>query len=114
MIQPGRRSLTLGAGVLLLGIAAQSAWAGNQTRDAAIGGAVGGAAGAAIGSEVGGREGAIVGAAAGAAIGAAIATKDNDNLGNAKSAQPEVIVVHDHGHPSGHFCPPGQAKKGRC
>jgi outer membrane lipoprotein SlyB len=113
MSHPLRRRLAIGASALLLGFATQGAWAGNQTRDAAIGGALGGAAGAAIGSEVGGREGAIVGAAAGAAIGAAIATKD-DKSDQAKGVQPEVIVVHDHDHPHGRFCPPGQAKKGRC
>ena len=77
--------------------------------DSAVGGAIGGAVGGAVGAAVGGREGAIVGAGVGAAAGTAVNTseyEDNDH-------KSKHIEVHDH-HGSGNFCPPGQAKKGRC
>ena len=77
--------------------------------DAAVGGAAGGAIGAVIGDELGDRNGAIVGAAAGAAIGAAIATSGDDY-----DERKSTVVVIDNGHPDERFCPPGQAKKGRC
>ena len=79
-------------------------------KDAAIGGAIGGALGGAVGAEVGGKEGGIVGAGVGAAAGAAIATHDDHD--NHHADAPEVVVVPEHRH--GDFCPPGQAKKGRC
>jgi hypothetical protein len=86
--------------------------AGDSTLDAAIGGGIGGAAGAAIGNEVGGRDGAILGGALGGAVGAAVTT-DSDRRHAPPPSQP-----NDHYHyqraPSGGFCPPGQAKKGRC
>jgi len=88
--------------------ASQSVCAGDKV-EAAVGGAAGGAIGAVIGDELGDRNGAIVGAAAGAAIGTAIATSDDDS-GRDHSA---VVVVNDD-HPDERFCPPGQAKKGRC
>ena len=88
--------------------ASQSVCAGDKV-EAAVGGAAGGAIGAVIGDELGDRNGAIVGAAAGAAIGTAIATSDDDS-GRDHSA---VVVVSDD-HPDERFCPPGQAKKGRC
>ena len=93
--------------LLILGITAQ-AHAGDKV-EAAVGGATGGAIGAVIGDEIGDRNGAIVGAAAGAAIGTAIATSDDDH-----SRNESPVVVVDTGHPSERFCPPGQAKKGRC
>jgi len=86
----------------------------DSTLDAAIGGGIGGAAGAAIGNEVGGRDGAIVGGALGGAIGAAVNTDDESRHTNRyrktnyESSQPRS------GHSGSHFCPPGQAKKGRC
>ncbi len=85
-------------------------YAGNKTLDAAIGAGVG----AAIGNEVGGREGAILGGAVGAAIG----TADSDGKRHT-SRQPETSIRYEvnersGGSPSGHHCPPGQAKKGRC
>ena len=93
--------------------AASVANAGSSTLDAAIGGGVGGAAGAAIGNEVGGREGAIAGSALGAAVGTAINTG-----GQIPSSSHYKTGYQDeeprHGHPHYHFCPPGQAKKGRC
>lgn len=87
--------------------------AGDSTLDAAIGGGVGGAAGAAIGNEVGGHEGAIIGGALGGAIGAAVTTDSAP-----REASPPRQPQYNHprpagGHP-GAFCPPGQAKKGRC
>jgi uncharacterized protein YcfJ len=88
--------------------------ADSSTLDAAIGGGIGGAAGAAIGNEVGGRDGAIVGGALGGAIGAAVNTKDESRhtksyrKTNYESSPPRSR------HPGSHFCPPGQAKKGRC
>ena len=96
-------------------LAAAHASAGDSTLDAAIGGGLGGAAGAAIGNEVGGRDGAIIGGAIGGAAGAAVTTRPNSGSGG-HAPQPS----HTH-HPasapayrSDGFCPPGQAKKGRC
>lgn len=82
----------------------------NETVDAAIGGGVGGTLGAAVGSEVAGRDGAIVGAGVGAALGAAVATDDQDRDGAEKTDRVVVVPVEQN-QP---FCPPGQAKKGRC
>ncbi len=99
--------------ILALGIAlCGAAAADNSTLEAAIGGGLGGAAGAAIGNELGGREGAIIGGAIGGGAGAAIATDPDRQHRQA----PRTRVEH-HRAPSGHpyrFCPPGQAKKGRC
>lgn len=92
-----------------------AAWCDELARDAAIGGGVGGAVGGAIGAEVGDREGAIVGSAVGAAVGTAIATEDKPNRDHPDNrATGEMSSVHSHHHPQGYFCPPGQAKKGRC
>ncbi len=103
----------------LLPVLAINASAGdNLTLDSAIGGAVGGAIGGAVGAEVGGRDGAIIGAGVGAAAGTAINTKDSDyhhKDGHASEAVHDVVhhSSNYHGHKS-RFCPPGQAKKGRC
>lgn len=114
--------------------------AADSSVEAAIGGAVGGGVGAYIGNEVGGNTGAVVGGAVGAATGAAIATDGNDR-NRRYSPPPEVYRApgyrygpdpYDYSpgyyspppsyryersygprHP-GTFCPPGQAKKGRC
>ena len=86
----------------------------DSTLDAAIGGGIGGAAGAAIGNEIGGRDGAIVGGGLGGAIGAAVNTDDDSRhtksyrKTNYESSQPHS------GSSGSYFCPPGQAKKGRC
>jgi hypothetical protein len=100
--------------LLMLG-ASLASQAGSLTTDAAIGGALGGE----VGAELGGRQGAIVGAGVGAAAGTAINTQ-------ADAWKPRYDVHHDvhHHHGSSHppgvpfqgggFCPPGQAKKGRC
>ena len=96
-----------------LALTTASAIADNSTLDAAIGGGRGGAAGAAIGNEIGGRDGAIVGGALGGAVGAAVNTDDkhNHNKSNKKTSyrsEPQYV------RPASRFCPPGQAKKGRC
>jgi outer membrane lipoprotein SlyB len=95
----------------LLTLAAVGSVQASDTMDAAIGGGLGGAAGAAIGNEVGGRDGAIIGGAVGAAAGAAITTdRDGDRHRHRYVEYPEYGDRHHHGH----FCPPGQAKKGNC
>lgn len=88
------------------------ATAGDETVEAAIGGAIGGGAGAAIGQEIGGRDGAIIGGAIGGAAGAAIAT-DGDKSVDSKGPVIVQPVLLPPTHPRRH-CPPGQAKKGRC
>jgi outer membrane lipoprotein SlyB len=98
---------------LAFSILAVPAFAGDDTVKAAVGGGVGGAVGAAVGEELGDRKGAIIGGAIGGAVGAAIATDGNDQK-ERSSAPVHVVVEHGHGHPQGKFCPPGQAKKGRC
>ena len=87
--------------------------ADSSTLDAAIGGGIGGAAGAAIGNEVGGRDGAIVGGALGGAIGAAVNTDDESRYAMHRKTYYKSSHPSDE-HPSSIFCPPGQAKKGRC
>ncbi len=89
----------------------------NQTLDAAIGGGVGGAAGGAIGAELGGREGAVIGAGLGAAVGAAISTRDHttsEPQHRPPSSRSTGSSAYYLPTPKGTFCPPGQAKKGRC
>ncbi len=105
--------------VALLALAlAAPAYAGD-TLDAAIGGGLGGAAGAAIGNEVGGRKGAIVGGAVGGAVGTAITTDgdrhdhDRDHYDGRRVRYDDDYYDGGHRH-RGHFCPPGQAKKGNC
>ena len=88
--------------------------ADNSTLDAAIGGGIGGAAGAAIGNEVGGRDGAIVGGALGGAFGAAVNTdEESKSASNYRKTSYERSQPRS-GHSGSHFCPPGEAKKGRC
>jgi hypothetical protein len=96
---------------------AGSAWTGDLTTDAAIGGAIGGAVGGAVGAEVGGRDGAIVGAGVGAAAGTAINTRDHVESRERDyddRDRYERDRERDHSHGPDHFCPPGQAKKGKC
>jgi hypothetical protein len=102
--------------VALLGLALAAPVFAGDTLDAAIGGGLGGAAGAAIGNEVGGRNGAIVGGAVGGAVGTAITT-DRDGHhhdGRRYVEYPDYDDDYGHYHHRGHFCPPGQAKKGNC
>ena len=99
---------------------AAPASAGDLTVDAAVGGAIGGAVGGLIGAELGGRDGAIAGAGLGAAAGVAINTSEGDGreYRGERDHQAEYYDYDDGGppaHPHGsRFCPPGQAKKGRC
>lgn len=93
-----------------LGLCSSGAFADSSTWDAAIGGGLGGAAGAAIGNEIGGRDGAIIGGAIGGGVGAAVAT-DEDKHHEAWRHREHVEYRRQ---PAYHFCPPGQAKKGRC
>jgi hypothetical protein len=83
--------------------------AGDSSLDAAIGGGLGGATGAAVGNEVGGRDGAILGGALGAAVGTAITTDSKNHRRATPTPQPQYLPAS-----GGGFCPPGQAKKGRC
>ncbi len=96
--------------ILVFSLMAAEVSADNSTLDAAIGGGIGGAAGAAIGNEVGGRDGAIIGGALGGAVGAAITTDDSPQY---KSADKKTYYKNEKQNGS-KFCPPGQAKKGRC
>jgi hypothetical protein len=104
---------------LLLGIVAFEVHADSSTLDAAIGGGIGGAAGAAIGNEIGGRDGAIIGGALGGGVGAAISTDNEDQyfmpVGNPESNDVRYYDRREYDRsPAYRFCPPGQAKKGRC
>jgi len=105
--------------VILLGLVTVEVLADSSTLDAAIGGGIGGAAGAAIGNEVGGRNAAIVGGALGAAVGTAVNT-NNPHHHSRSYGEPDFNDVRyydrrEYDRPSGYrFCPPGQAKKGRC
>lgn len=105
--------------VVVLGLVVFEAHADSSTLDAAIGGGIGGAAGAAIGNEVGGRNAAIVGGALGAAVGTAVNTDDqhhhSDSYGHPDYNDVRYYDRREYDRPSGYrFCPPGQAKKGRC
>ena len=96
-----------------LAITTASVNADNSTLDAAIGGGIGGAAGAAIGNEVGGRDGAIIGGAFGGAVGAAVNTDERQYRSESKR-KASYRGEPQHVYPASRFCPPGQAKKGRC
>ena len=104
-----------------------------STLDAAIGGGLGGAAGAAIGNEIGGRDGAVIGGALGGAVGAAVNTdkEPRHSTPHTKTYYRDGYPQHvypprtyrkthyigshpQHVYPRYRFCPPGQAKKGRC
>jgi hypothetical protein len=62
---------------------------------------------------VGGRDGAIIGGAIGGAAGAAVTT--DDNAPHQRPA-PKTYYRNEprNNHNGSTFCPPGQAKKGRC
>ena len=100
--------------VFVLALLAIEAGADSSTLDAAIGGGLGGAAGAAIGNEVGGRDGAILGGALGGGVGAALNTEEEPHHadGHEKVYYRGSQPLYE--RPGYHFCPPGQAKKGRC
>ena len=99
--------------VLVLVLLVVEANAGNSTLDAAIGGGIGGAAGAAIGNEIGGRDGAIIGGALGGAVGVTVSTDEKPQY-SSPHKKTYYRSTPQHKHPGSHFCPPGQAKKGRC
>ena len=88
--------------------------AGNSTLDAAIGGGLGGAVGAAIGNEIGGRDGAVVGGALGGGIGAAVTTDESSGHKDSHHRDESYHKGTKNKHSGSRFCPPGQAKKGRC
>jgi len=105
--------------IMAAGLVLSEAYADSSTLDAAIGGGIGGAAGAAIGNEVGGREGAIIGGALGGGVGAAISTDEEESyLVPVSNPVHRDIRYYDRFEydrpPASGFCPPGQAKKGRC
>ena len=98
---------------LVLTLTGTEVLADNSTLDAAIGGGLGGAAGAAIGQEIAGREGAMIGAALGGAAGAAASTNDElQHSGPQRKTGYRSLPPPERSN--GYFCPPGQAKKGRC
>lgn len=104
------------APTLLILSLAGNVQAGTST---AIGGAVGGAAGAVIGEAVGGREGAIIGGAIGGGVGAAAGYENERDSRRARDRaryeEREYHYEEDRRRYRGSdFCPPGQAKKGRC
>lgn len=112
-----KKYLIPSASVTVLAALLQSAaWAGSLTTDAAVGGAIGGALGGAVGAELGGREGAVIGAGVGAAAGTAINTRDHQEPTRHYDDRPVYHEEHHHydDRSKGKFCPPGQAKKGRC
>jgi hypothetical protein len=94
------------------------AMADNDSLDAAVGSAVGGGLGALLGNEAAGRNGAIVGGALGAATGAAVATQNDRrpryDYPPRYYSYPPTYRSFPPGPPGPYFCPPGQAKKGRC
>ena len=91
---------------------ATAAVGGDLHRDAAIGAAIGGALGGVVGAEVGGREGAILGSGIGAAVGTGMTTREYDHR-DYRQRERHRHEIRGHSQPS-RFCPPGQAKKGRC
>lgn len=104
------------APILLVISLAGSAHAGGST---ALGGAIGGAAGAVIGEAVGGREGAIIGGALGGGVGAAAGyDKGRDDRPLRDGVRYEEPGYHHEDsrrrYRDSDFCPPGQARKGRC
>jgi hypothetical protein len=105
--QPTMIKSLLPAGALAVSVLAVPVHADDQQFDAALGGALGGGFGALVGNELGGRNGAIVGGALGAAAGAAVTVEDQRDHDRGR---------YRYGGRGGRdgFCPPGQAKKGRC
>lgn len=108
----------------LFGVCVAGVATADSSTDAAIGGAIGGGLGSYLGNEVGGDTGAVLGGALGAATGAAIAT-DGDDRRPAYRPDYRYPAAPYFGYPTpygygrayshpGRFCPPGQAKKGRC
>ena len=50
----------------------------------------------------------------GGAVGAAVATDDKSHDSHDRARHHHDYDRHYDGHGTSHFCPPGQAKKGRC
>jgi hypothetical protein len=102
--------------LLAAAIGSAPALAGSDSLDAALGGALGGGLGAYVGSEVGGRQGAVIGGALGGATEAAVTTTRSRESDYGPYDRPPRHHRHHHYHrtPPGHFCPPGQTKKGNC
>jgi hypothetical protein len=107
----------LAGALVVLSFLSAPAMADSERVEAVIGGAVGGGLGALIGNELGGRNGAIVGGALGAAAVTAVTTAESrhDHRGGGYR-EPRAVRYYeqDRRGPRGYFCPPGQAKKGRC
>jgi hypothetical protein len=99
--------------LFILTLLSLPAHADDQGWDAALGGALGGGFGAYLGNELGGRDGAILGGALGGAAGAAISSERFDDARRFDDVVPSRYQRHPPAQP-GKFCPPGQAKKGRC
>ena len=116
MEKMGFTSMKMKSLLVFLSLSATSLGAvADDTADAALGGGIGGAIGAAIGNEVGGRDGAILGGAVGAATGTAITTKDQrEDYYDHDRRRDDYDDHRSYRKSRGHFCPPGQAKKGNC
>jgi hypothetical protein len=107
----------LTAASMALAFFSAPALADSENLEAVLGGAVGGGLGALIGNELGGRSGAIVGGALGAATGTAATTAGprHDHLGHGYREPRPVGYYEPYRRGSySSYCPPGQAKKGRC
>lgn len=123
--QLGGKNGAVVGGALGGGVGAAATTSGSGRTGAIVGGAVGGGAGAAVGQKLGGSTGAVVGAGAGGALGASagksLTAKDSAEARVVVQPAPAAVVVRADGEARthatsgrGHFCPPGQAKKGRC
>jgi outer membrane lipoprotein SlyB len=95
----------------LVSLISTTALADNENLNAALGGALGGGVGGLVGNAVGGRTGAIVGSGLGAAAGAALTTQNQERYGRRSRYSAHE---YESSRERGYYCPPGQAKKGRC
>ena len=109
----GYESMNIRYLLLVFTLMVVEANADSSTLDAAIGGGIGGAAGAAIGNEIGGRDGAIIGGALGGAVGVSVNTDEKPQY-SSPHRKTYYRIAPQHEHLGSDFCPPGQAKKGRC
>lgn len=123
--QLGGRNGAVVGGALGGGVGAAATTSGSGRTGAIVGGAVGGGAGAAVGQKLGGSAGAVVGAGAGGALGASagksLTARDSAQAVVVAQPAPAAVVMRADGEGRTHatsgrgsFCPPGQAKKGRC
>jgi uncharacterized protein YcfJ len=104
------KPLAATVGLVLL---SSSVVADSSTWDAALGAGLGGAVGAAIGHQLGGRDGAILGGVIGGGAGAAVTTS-RDRYPRYETYHRPTRHYWAPRRQHGYFCPPGQAKKGRC